>query len=669
MATTIVNQPYSTAGNGGRKLVQLSNGWLVAGTKDSYGGKARLYISRDNGDTWSDFYTASVGSALKDVAIATYGDKVFLLYSGFLSTAFRPYFFSLDNDGNQIGFSSVDSNLEDMRSISLAINEGGTELYAVWSSKNSVYPNNFNARYAKGTINANGSVAWGSVVQVTKASNSVTHMENLSIISINNNPFIFMDYKGSSPSRIFVYSPNIAGSDGMAVPTGWGARIIYENGSHVQSSPCALVKKYGSNVGRIIVGWHGTDSTDKTKQNVRIAYSDDEGATWIVIGKITSGNIIDRKNITLTEDRNGDVYAVYEDDGVIKYQICRNRTTVFGELATIETGTNPSSIDNAVFSSVPVIYMSENSVKVQGGFNDPPTVTLTSPADNLVLTEGNSYQITGSVTDADDGDVVTVKYKINNESPRNITASVSDGSTPIPFSKTLTYVNNRLYDGQTPVTPILSDQDTHTLTVWAEDNQGGKSPDEIRHFTVLYNQPPQISGQDEDLGSISAPPSIQYSVTDAEGYSFTVTEAVDGTTIRTYPGVDGQQETLTIPNDIWITLQPGVEHQLTITATDQYNASSKRTYTFVRTVDGIELVTNTPLPADEQPNRMVLTLNGQYSPNDLQVLVCNNGFDVNPTWEDATQSALNNRPYVFTNTVKTAADWGILIKIILQPGA
>lgn len=171
------------------------------------------------------------------------------------------------------------------------------------------------------------------------------------------------------------------------------------------------------------------------------------------------------------------------------------------------------------------------------------------------------------------------------------------------------------------------------------------------------------------MGSIVATPSIQYSVTDAEGYSFTVTEAVDGTTIRTYPGVDGQQETLTIPSDIWITLQPGVEHQLTITATDQYNASSKRTYTFVRTVDGIELVTNTPLPADEQPNRMVLTLNGQYSPDDLQVLVCNNGFDDTPTWEDATQSALNNRPYVFTNTVKTAANWGILIKIILQPGA
>lgn len=302
--------------------------------------------------------------------------------------------------------------------------------------------------------------------------------------------------------------------------------------------------------------------------------------------------------------------------------------------------------------------------------NTDPTITLSSPADNQTLVEGNTYTIAGTATDADDGNVVTVKYKIDDGTPRNITAAVSDGTTPINFSKTLTYLNNRLYDGQNPVTPILDDQVSHTLTVWAEDDQGGKSPDTTRNFTVLYNQPPEISGSDQDLGTITSPPSIQYSVTDVEGYSFTITEAVDGDTIRSFPGVDGQQETLTIPLEMWITLEPGVTHQLTISATDQYNATSVRTYTFIRAVEGIELETTEILPADAQPSRVILSLNGTIPANaNLNVQVCNNAHDPSPTWEDMTDSVKNGRPYVFTNTTSTTGQWGIRFKISILPGA
>lgn len=127
--------------------------------------------------------------------------------------------------------------------------------------------------------------------------------------------------------------------------------------------------------------------------------------------------------------------------------------------------------DNTEYG-IPIAQISEGTFAVGGKtgnltiitLNQTPTLTLTSPADNLTLTEGNTYQITGNVTDADDGDVVTVKYKINNESPRNITASVSDGSTPIPFNKTLTYVNNRLYDGKQQLHPSwMTKRLTHSL--------------------------------------------------------------------------------------------------------------------------------------------------------------------------------------------------------------
>lgn len=316
------------------------------------------------------------------------------------------------------------------------------------------------------------------------------------------------------------------------------------------------------------------------------------------------------------------------------------------------------------------VYGASYGIMLEPKTNHEPTVTLSSPTDNQTLTEGSTYQISGSATDADSGNVVTVKFKIDDGTTYNVTASVSDGTTPLNFSKTLTYLNSRLYDGATPVTPILDDSVTHKLTVWAEDDKGGKSVDAVRNFTVLYNQPPQISGSDQDLGSISAPPSINYTVTDIEHYSFTITEKVGDTIIRSFAGTDGKQETLTIPDDIWITLQPDVTHNLTITATDQYGASSTRTYTFKRTVDGIELETRTPLPADAQPYRMVLTLNAQYPTNAVvNVQVCNNGYDDTPTWEDATSAVLNKRPYVFTNVSKTAENWGIKVKISILPGA
>ncbi|MBG9945565.1 hypothetical protein ABD77_22605 [Brevibacillus formosus] len=178
-----------------------------------------------------------------------------------------------------------------------------------------------------------------------------------------------------------------------------------------------------------------------------------------------------------------------------------------------------------------------------------------------------------------------------------------------------------------------------------------------------------MSGSDQDLGTITTPPSIQYTVTDVEGYSFTITEAVDGNTIRSFPGTDGKQETLTIPHDMWIKLQPGVTHQLTITSTDQYNASSKRTFTFKRAVDGIELATTAILPADAQPTRVILSLNGTIPDGaNLNVQVCNNAHDASPTWEDMSQSVKNGRPYVFTNTTSTSGQWGIRFKISILPG-
>jgi len=310
--------------------------------------------------------------------------------------------------------------------------------------------------------------------------------------------------------------------------------------------------------------------------------------------------------------------------------------------------------------------------------NNPPTLTLTSPTDNLVLTEGNTFPIQGNATEADSGNVVTIKYKINNGTVRAIASGVSDGSTPISFAKTLTYSNKRLWDGATDVSGAdLAEGVNHTLTVWAEDDQGGKSAEVTRSFTVVHNRPPVISGTNENLGTIMTPPSKTYTVTEPEGNAFTITEKINGIVIRSFPGVAGREETVTIPHDRWIRLDLDTPHTLTVEATDSNGLTSTRTFTFVRTETHIEFMLNFDNPAveahftlDGMPERVLLTLERYLPPGSSieSVKVCNNALDAEPTWEDMTTAVIGGRGYLFTNQTKTAADWRINVWVVIAKG-
>ena len=131
-----------------------------------------------------------------------------------------------------------------------------------------------------------------------------------------------------------------------------------------------------------------------------------------------------------------------------------------------------------------------------------PTILLNT-ATNFTMseTEGqNEVLVDGSARDTDANDNIIIKMQINDGTIRNIQSALSDGSTPIEFSKKITYSNKRVYDGATPISNDLAENVDHTLKVWADDGQGGISRVEERIFRVIHNRPPVISGTDEDLG-------------------------------------------------------------------------------------------------------------------------------------------------------------------------
>ncbi|WP_258073251.1 Ig-like domain-containing protein, partial [Brevibacillus laterosporus] len=315
--------------------------------------------------------------------------------------------------------------------------------------------------------------------------------------------------------------------------------------------------------------------------------------------------------------------------------------------------------------------LKNNIVIKSSWFNTAPTLNVASPADNQTLTENATLNIQGTASDTDKDNVVTIKYRVNNGTTRALQSGVSNGSTPISFAKTLTFRTKRLYDGTTDITGSdLAENTDHTLTIWAEDDQGGKSTEVTRKFRVVHNRPPVITGQNEELGVLSAIPSKNYTVTEPEGDAFTITEKINGKIIRTFAGTASKENTATIPLDTWLRLSLTSVHSLTIEATDSKGMTSVRTYTFRRSADKIAFVLGKPFDTDIAAKRILVTIDATVPPGaDYKVEVCNNGHDDSPTWEDATNFVKFNRGFIFTNKEKTAEKWGVSLRFTFVKGS
>lgn len=124
--------------------------------------------------------------------------------------------------------------------------------------------------------------------------------------------------------------------------------------------------------------------------------------------------------------------------------------------------------------------------------NQAPTVTLNT-ADNATLYENSTFTIDGQAIDVDNGNVVNAKYSIDGIVTKALVAGVSNGVTPLAFNKQLTFKNGKLFDGETSLTGDLAEGTAHQLKVWAEDDQGGKSAEQIRNFYVVPNRVPMLS--------------------------------------------------------------------------------------------------------------------------------------------------------------------------------
>ena len=247
------------------------------------------------------------------------------------------------------------------------------------------------------------------------------------------------------------------------------------------------------------------------------------------------------------------------------------------------------SVPKTANGKVKIIPPINSSVRIQRMSiisNANPAITLNSPVANTTLHENSTLTLSGNTTDTDVDNVVTIKYQIDSGTVRNLHSGVSDGTTAINFSKALTYKEGMLYDSTTAVTSVLDKDTPHTVSIWAEDDKGGKSSVITRTFFIVPNRPPSITinpiGTQSDLINSNVI-NVSGAVTDADNNEITVKFSING----------GEEQQVYVGppsnfafNILLADLKFGA-NTVIARATDTYNTSSTKTLTINKTHNAV----------------------------------------------------------------------------------
>ena len=188
-------------------------------------------------------------------------------------------------------------------------------------------------------------------------------------------------------------------------------------------------------------------------------------------------------------------------------------------------------------------------------------------------------------------------------------------------------------------------------------------------IAVIHNQPPVISGQNADLGVKREDFTYEYSVTDPDNDVVNVVEKIDGSPINTRNNVTlGETLALSVGGNTFTGLT-NAQHTIEIVATDSAGNSATRTLTFTKAINSFVITLSEPLEAQSQPTRCNITVNRDIpAGGTFKVEACNNPYDVQPVWEDCTNAVISGLAHVFENTVNTATQFGLNIRVTVERG-
>lgn len=398
---TVTNSAQDTSGNGGRRLVQLENGWLIAIADASPNTYLHVYKPEQANPQWAQL--CWIGNASKS-RLSFYKNRVFVLYKqGATIKVVNIDTTSVSNvDVSSTAFQFTINSTTDSTVDNQTIEVYNNEVHVGFNKIFNSHSNSQNVGYVKGTVNAEGNISWGSVVQVTKANASTAaHTQNPSIVIKDNVVYILCEssylYSGNTVTtnnNTILVLKNGTGLDVNAnVDSAWTFKTIYNGSTYAQSSPSAIFVPQSVNGlanGRIWVAWHGNDS-GSSYEAIRSAYSDDGGVTWSAMQKLTDGSF-QQLNPSITASKNNKIVITWSGlNGLTNngfyYSIKKiaNTNGTWGSVVTVKEGNSTTShlrspstlFDISLDFSEPLFIYKQDTAKV--GFYGTWTIGVETP--------------------------------------------------------------------------------------------------------------------------------------------------------------------------------------------------------------------------------------------------------------------------------------------------
>lgn len=177
--------------------------------------------------------------------------------------------------------------------------------------------------------------------------------------------------------------------------------------------------------------------------------------------------------------------------------------------------------------------------------------------------------------------------------------------------------------------------------------------------TYQLQYPMEISGNNDHLGTFVFPFVYKYNILNATGV--TVVETLNQTQVRSYTATSDEEQTFALTNELWATVSNGDNFiQIIATKDDKTVTQTKH---FIKN-STLQLKYTASPSTTTQPTAINVELDyAKPFGADLEVLVCNNGDDEQPTWENMTTAVKMGANHVFKNATKTAEQWKIMLQV------
>ena len=360
----------------------------------------------------------------------------------------------------------------------------------------------------------------------------------------------------------------------------------------------------------ITVSWTASTDAQNNLEGYVVERSTNGGTSW---SQIYQGNALSMTN-TVAAGTQSVMYRVkaYDSDGLASGYRTSSQITVINNTAP----TAPASI------TVPnTVYGGQSIVVTWGAATDP---------DGDAMTYALERQVDG-------GDWA----QIYTGSALSYTDTVTRGWTSVAYR--VKAVDSRSASGPYATSPTRTVNNNLAPTVTCS----------------------QASGT--NLGTKNTGFSIDYSVSDPDGDTVTVKEAIDGEVKRTFTATPGTTYTFQVTGETFMKVLNG-DHTLTITANDT-KMDTVHKLLFKKEITAAMITLTEPVEADAKIAVCVLSVNGSIPADaNFEVKVTNNGKDTTPTWEDCTNAVKTGANHVFTNNTQTNG-WAFNFKVTVSRGA